>query len=137
VTTRPLDILVSQIQRHRSRGISIQSADPRVEHAWGLLNAVESFGGAAQICVYPRLIKSFQTIYDNRRVNLAEKVYAAQVRVAALDSLGVCAFSSLVFQEADYIEGVKLFYGIKADEDMLRQIGGSILAVESKLNKSF
>jgi aldehyde:ferredoxin oxidoreductase len=113
-----------------------------VEHAWGLLNAVESFGGAAQICVYPRLIKSFQTIgietiYDNRRVNLAEKVYAAQVRVAALDSLGVCAFSSLVFQEADYIEGVKLFYGIKADEDMLRQIGGSILAVESKLNKSF
>lgn len=121
------------------KGISIQNADPRVEHAWGLLNAVESFGGAAHIWIYPRLIKSFQTFGINtiHDPSLADGVYAAQVRVAALDSLGVCAFSNLAFQDEEYIDGVKYFYGVKLEDDMLREIGMRILAIERSLNESY
>ncbi|MDW8360603.1 MAG: aldehyde ferredoxin oxidoreductase C-terminal domain-containing protein, partial [Candidatus Caldarchaeum sp.] len=84
------------------KNISIQNADPRVEHAWGLINAVEPFGGGVHIWVYPNIVKSFekfgvQTIFDGdpSEEEIAKLVYEKQAEVAALDSLGVCAFSRL------------------------------------------
>lgn len=101
------------------KNISIQNADPRAEPAWGLVNSVESFGGAVHVWVYPTLVKCFEslgvkTIYhdglDPERI--AGRVYAKQLEVAVLDSLGVCASSSLAFSQEDYAEGFEAFYGM-------------------------
>jgi len=120
--------------------ISIQNADPRAEHAWGLVNAVENFGGAAHVWVYPQLVKSFQslgveTIHDDNpdAEKLAERVYVKQTQVAVLDSLGVCAFSALAFTWQDYAEGFTSFYGTVLEDDFTT-LGEKILTMERMLN---
>jgi len=126
------------------KGISIQNTDPRVEPAWGLINAVESFGGAAHIWVYPRLIRSFselgiETIYSNASSEdeIAEQVYLEQVWVAATDSIGVCAFSRLAFSPTDYADGLKILRDMDASPSTLIDMGRNVLAVERELNKLY
>jgi aldehyde:ferredoxin oxidoreductase len=126
------------------KSISIQNTDPRAEHAWGLINAVESFGGAAHVWVYPWLLRSFgklgiETIYflnvDSQAI--VEQVYSKQVFVAALDSLGVCAFSGLSFGLGEYIAGLEALTGEKYSEEILHSIGLNILSVEKALNQKY
>jgi aldehyde:ferredoxin oxidoreductase len=127
------------------KGISVQNADPRAEPAWGLINAVESFGGGVHIWVYPRLIRSFEelnvnTIYqDNSSTeqDIAEKVYLEQVWVAAADSLGVCAFSRLAFTPTDYVDGVNILRNLDLTVETLIDIGKNILAAERELNNLY
>jgi aldehyde:ferredoxin oxidoreductase len=127
------------------KGISVQNADPRAEPAWGLINAVESFGGGVHIWVYPRLIRSFEelnvnTIYqDNSSTeqDIAEKVYLEQVWVAAADSLGVCAFSRLAFTPTDYVDGVNILRNLDLTVETLMDMGKDILAAERELNNLY
>jgi len=126
------------------KGITIQNTDPRVEHAWGLVNAVESFGGAAHIWVYPTIIKSFKglgipTIYDvgENIESIAKGVYKRQITVAYLDSLGVCAFSNLAFNQEDYAYTLQTVFGHKFDVNDLEMIGRKILSMEKYLNEFY
>jgi len=127
------------------KGISIQNTDPRVEPAWGLINAVESFGGAAHIWVYPRLIGSFEelgmyTIYSEGPLSeqdVAEKVYLEQVGVAAADGLGVCAFSRLAFTPSDYAAGLNILRNLELTAEELMDMGRNVLAAERELNKIY
>lgn len=126
------------------KNISIQNTDPRAEIAWGLVNAVESFGGGVHIWVYPSLIKSFedlgvQTIYKGEPSfeELASRIYRRQVEVAGLDSLGVCAFSSLALNLQDYVDGLTAFHGVKFEENDLIEAGMSCLGLERYLNELY
>ncbi|GBC68343.1 putative oxidoreductase YdhV [archaeon HR01] len=126
------------------KNISIQNTDPRAEPAWGLINAVESFGGATHVWVYPRLLRSFvrlgvDTIYGENPTSerAAEQVYREQIFVAALDSLGVCAFSSLSFGVGEYVEGLNALTGNKYSEDILYQAGLNTLSCERQLNQRY
>ncbi|MEM0441246.1 MAG: aldehyde ferredoxin oxidoreductase C-terminal domain-containing protein [Candidatus Caldarchaeum sp.] len=126
------------------KNISIQNTDPRAEPAWGLVNAVENFGAGVHIWVYPTLIKSFekigiQTIYRDTQTSdeIASKVYQKQVEVAALDSLGVCAFSKLALETNDYVEGVSGFFGVQVDSEVFETTGRAVLALERKLNEFY
>lgn len=126
------------------KGISVQNTDPRAEPAWGLINAVESYGGAAHIWVYPNLIRSFgdfgiETVYRDGpdAKTLAERVHAKRVEVAWLDSLGVCAFSRLAMDPRDYAEGCSAFFGVEFDDRRLAEIGEAVLAMERYVNRAY
>ncbi|MDW8062567.1 MAG: aldehyde ferredoxin oxidoreductase C-terminal domain-containing protein [Candidatus Caldarchaeum sp.] len=123
------------------KNISIQNTDPRAEQAWGLINAVESFGGGVHVWVYPTIVKSFENLgvktiyYTSQSINeIAETVYQKQVQVAMLDSLGVCAFSNLVFEVQDYVDGVSAFYGVKIDKETILGAGMNCMSIERYLN---
>lgn len=126
------------------KNISIQNTDPRVENAWGLVNAVESFGGGVHIWVYPEIVKSFkklgiETIFDDEPTptQVAERVYRKQAEVAALDSLGVCAFSKLALTPKDYVEGLAAVYGHSVDETLFSDVGFKVLALERHINELY
>ncbi|MCS7138290.1 MAG: aldehyde ferredoxin oxidoreductase C-terminal domain-containing protein, partial [Candidatus Caldarchaeum sp.] len=126
------------------KNISIQNTDPRAEKAWGLVNAVETFGGGVHIWVYPTIVHSFerieiQTIFREKPSSdtIAEKVYQKQVEVATLDSLGVCAFSRLVFDIKDYVDGLCAFYGLKVEKLTFDHVGRSCIAFERYLNRLY
>ncbi|MEM0442720.1 MAG: aldehyde ferredoxin oxidoreductase C-terminal domain-containing protein [Candidatus Caldarchaeum sp.] len=126
------------------KNISIQNADPRVEHAWGLINAVEAFGGGVHIWVYPNLVKSFEKIGLESvftgaftEEELALRVYRKQAEVAALDSLGVCAFSRIAFTPRDYVEGLSALYGCEVSEELFYEAGFRVLALERYVNSLY
>lgn len=125
------------------KNISIQNADPRAEKAWGVINAVENYGAGCHIWVYPNLIQSFrkigiQTIFDNDASEeiIATCIYRKQCEVAALDSLGVCAFSRLVFDIRDYLDGFDAVYG-KEVADVFLEVGENVLRLERYLNNLY
>ncbi|MCS7117722.1 MAG: hypothetical protein NZ957_02925 [Thaumarchaeota archaeon] len=126
------------------KGITVQNTDPRAEPAWGLINAVESYGGAAHIWVYPTLIRSFgdlgiETVYSDLPDYdvLAARVHAKRVEVAWLDSLGVCAFSRIALDGRDYAEGYSALYGVEVEDQFLMEAGQRVLALERQLNRSY
>ncbi|MEM4328542.1 MAG: aldehyde ferredoxin oxidoreductase C-terminal domain-containing protein [Candidatus Caldarchaeum sp.] len=126
------------------KNVSIQNADPRVEHAWGLINAVEAFGGGVHVWVYPSLVKSFEKIGlqsvfagASSQEELALRVYRKQAEVAALDSLGVCAFSRIAFTPKDYVEGLSALYGCEVGEELFHETGLRVLALERYLNRLY
>ncbi|MEM0349129.1 MAG: aldehyde ferredoxin oxidoreductase C-terminal domain-containing protein [Candidatus Caldarchaeum sp.] len=125
------------------KNISIQNADPRAEKAWGVINAVENFGAGCHIWVYPNLVQSFRqynipTIFDNDASEeiIANRIYRKQAEVAALDSLGVCAFSRLVFDIRDYLDGLETVYGQDV-ADVFLDVGEYVLRVERYLNNLY
>jgi aldehyde:ferredoxin oxidoreductase len=128
------------------KGITIQNTDPRVEPAWGLLNATENSGSSLHIWVYPDMIYSFATIRgimlnipkDKDDLNgIAETVKRKQDFVAALDSLQVCAFSRMAFEEKDYVDALNAAPGWEWDELGLRQAGERIFNIERAFNNRF
>ncbi|MEM4495367.1 MAG: aldehyde ferredoxin oxidoreductase C-terminal domain-containing protein [Candidatus Caldarchaeum sp.] len=125
------------------KNISIQNADPRAEKAWGVINAVENFGAGCHIWVYPNLVQSFRqynipTIFDNDASEeiIANRIYRKQAEVAALDSLGVCAFSRLVFDIRDYLDGLETVYGQNV-ADVFLDVGEYVLRIERYLNNLY
>ena len=124
------------------KGITIQNTDPRIEPAWGLLNAVESFGGAVHIWVYGDLIRSMRDLGINVRISnwgdfyeIALRSYEKQVEVALLDSLQVCAFSGYALTLADLAEALEAMTGHGFSGDTLAEAGEVILEVEKRINK--
>ncbi len=124
------------------KGVTIQNTDPRVEPAWGLINSVEGFGGAAHIWIYGDLIKSFTTLGVPQLIRdhgdpkeVAEKVAFKQAMVAVLDSLQVCAFSSYALDLDDYIAGLRVVNGLDLSRGELLDIGVRILDLERLFNE--
>jgi aldehyde:ferredoxin oxidoreductase len=125
------------------KGATIQNTDPRVEPAWGLINAVEAYGGAAHIWVYGDLVKSLEAVGvpqligdhgDPREV--AAKTAYKQRLVAALDSLQVCAFSSYALAPEDYAIALKAVTGAEFTASGLLAAGDRILDLERAFNES-
>ncbi|HID05397.1 MAG TPA: hypothetical protein EYH45_05515 [Candidatus Caldiarchaeum subterraneum] len=124
------------------KGITIQNTDPRVEPAWGLLNAVESFGGAVHIWVYGQLIQSLAKLGVDVRIRdfndaweVASESYRKQVEVAVLDSLQVCAFSSYAIPLETLAGALEAMLGRKLDAGQLEYAGLSILEAEKLVNE--
>lgn len=128
------------------KGITIQNTDPRAEPAWGLLNVTENSGSSLHIWVYPDMIYSFAAIdgitlrvpknRDDARA-MAEAVKRKQDLVAVLDSLPVCAFSNMAFEEKDYVDGLNATTGWDFNEEGLRLVGERIFNIERALNNRF
>lgn len=125
------------------KGITIQNTDPRVEPAWGLINAVEAFGGAAHIWVYGSLIRSFELIGVPQDIKshddpgeVAARTLARQRLVALLDSLQVCAFSSYALGLEDYSAALRAVNGIDASPEYLLGVGSTILDIERAFNEA-
>ncbi|BCU66891.1 aldehyde ferredoxin oxidoreductase [Sulfolobales archaeon HS-7] len=126
-------------------GITMQNTDPRVEPAWGLLNATENTGSSCHIWVYPDLIYSFKGLngirsllpddYDVRTISKAVKF--KQDLVAVLDSLQVCAFSYMAFEMKDYVDALNAVVGWEVTEDELLKIGERIFNAERIYNIKF
>ncbi len=125
------------------KGITIQNTDPRAEPAWGLLNATENSGSSLHIWVYPDMIYSFGAIdgitlsVPGNRDDLdaiAEAVKTKQDFVAALDSLQVCAFSSMAFEPDDYVDALNAATGWDWDAQVLRSIGERVFEIERAFN---
>jgi aldehyde:ferredoxin oxidoreductase len=125
------------------KGITIQNADPRVEPAWGLLNATENSGASLHIWVYPDLIHSFQEIvglttllskYREDYSAIAKSVIWKQNLVAILDSLQVCAFSNMAFGLGDYANALNAVTGWEWSADDLIRSGERIFNLERKFN---
>ncbi|MCE4603695.1 MAG: aldehyde ferredoxin oxidoreductase family protein [Aeropyrum sp.] len=124
------------------KGITLQNADPRVEKAWGLVNAVESFGGAAHIWVYGDIVASFRQLGVESRVDwsfepekTAKAVYERQLLVATVDSLQTCAFSSYALGWEDYSAALSAATGFKVAPEDLRSSAALILDLERVVNE--
>jgi aldehyde:ferredoxin oxidoreductase len=123
------------------KGISLQNCDPRPEPAWGLLNATETYGGAAHIWCYGDLVWGMREVGVEPLVeassstrHIAEMVRYKQDLVALLDSLTVCTFSSYAYALEDYAEAFRLVTGIDLDEAELLARGGRIVDAERAFN---
>jgi aldehyde:ferredoxin oxidoreductase len=125
------------------KGISVQNVDPRPEPAWGLLNATESFGGAAHIWAYADLVSGMRAAGIQPLVGphstvreLAESVRYRQDLVAVLDSLTSCAFSSYAFSLDDYAEAMTLTTGEPFTPAILMAAGDRIVGLERRYNRT-
>ncbi|MEM3800018.1 MAG: aldehyde ferredoxin oxidoreductase family protein [Thermoprotei archaeon] len=128
------------------KGITIQNADPRAEYAWGLLNATENTGASSHIWVYPDLIYSFIELLGSRSlvahtdptdyVKLASAVKHKQDLVAVLDSLQICAFSSMAYDLEDYVGALNSVTGWNVDEAELLRVGERIFNLERLYNEA-
>jgi aldehyde:ferredoxin oxidoreductase len=123
------------------KGISLQNCDPRPEPAWGLLNATETYGGAAHIWCYGDLVWGMREVGVEALVepsssarHIAEMVRYKQDLVALLDSVTVCTFSSYAYSLEDYAEALRLVTGIDLDEAELLARGGRIVDAERAFN---
>jgi aldehyde:ferredoxin oxidoreductase len=124
------------------KGITIQNADPRVEHVWGLLNATENTGASLHIWVYPDLIYSFSNLPGMKSLvsesdDYTKKASAAKHKqdlVAVLDSLQICAFSNMAYDLADYVDTVNTVVGWEFNEDELLRTGERIFNLERRYN---
>lgn len=125
------------------KGITVQNADPRVEYAWALLNATENSGGAVHIWVYPELITSFYSLQGIRPVlrghetdldEIANTVKVKQDLVATLDSLQVCAFSSMAYDLDDYRDAFSYITGLEISTEELLRAGERIFNLERLCN---
>jgi aldehyde:ferredoxin oxidoreductase len=129
------------------KGITIQNADPRVETAWGLLNATENSGGSLHIWVYPDLIYSFREIpgiksllsssSDDQPDKIAARVKWKQDLVAIFDSLQICAFSSMAFDPIDYVDALNAITGWQWNEEDLLLKGERIFDLERAYDNAF
>lgn len=124
------------------KGITIQNTDPRVEPAWGLLNATENFGGAAHIWVYADLVYSMRHVgikplvrRDGRAREIALGVVWRQNLVALLDSLQVCAFSSYALTLNDYHRALEAVTGWGLKPEDLMEAGSRIFNLERLVNQ--
>ncbi|BAA79181.2 tungsten-containing aldehyde ferredoxin oxidoreductase [Aeropyrum pernix K1] len=124
------------------KGVTIQNADPRVEKAWGVINSVEAFGGAAHIWVYGGIVASFKTLGVNVAVDwsfnpetTAKAVYEHQLLVAAADTLQVCAFSQYAAGWRDYARALSAVTGVKWSVEKLRGAAETLLDLERLLNQ--
>jgi aldehyde:ferredoxin oxidoreductase len=129
-----------------SKGITIQNADPRIEPAWGLLNATENSGSSIHIWVYPDLIYSFAMINGIKSLLPPDKenygeivkiVKRKQDLVSALDSLQVCAFSNMAFNDSDYVDALEAVVGWKWTVGELYKAGERIFNLERAINNRF
>lgn len=126
------------------KGITIQNTDPRVEYAWGLLNATENTGASVHIWVYPDLIYSFMNLLGERSlvVHIAQNEYNKlssavkykQDLVAVLDSLQICAFSNMAYDIEDYVDGLNAVTGWNVNQDQLLRVGERIFNLERVYN---
>ncbi len=123
------------------KGITVQNTDPRVEPAWGLLNATENFGGAEHIWVYADLVNSLRESGvvsliggESTPEEIARAVKYKQDLVAVLDSLQVCAFSSYAFSVEDYVGALNNIAGSRLTTDDLMRIGEGIFGLEKRFN---
>ncbi|MCE4611777.1 MAG: aldehyde ferredoxin oxidoreductase family protein [Desulfurococcales archaeon] len=124
------------------KGITVQNADPRVEKAWGLANAVESFGGAVHIWVYGDIIASFKSLGVPVRVDWSFKpgesaraVYERQLLVASVDSLQVCAFSTYALTWNEYSAALSAITGTAWSPSSLRGSSRLTLDLERLVNE--
>ena len=126
-----------------AKGITIQNTDPRVEPAWGLLNATENSGASIHIWVYADLIYSFQEINGLKSIlpkdsgdysAIAKSVIWKQNLVAILDSLQMCAFSNMAFDLKDYTNALNSVTGWFWSEDDLIRTGERIYNLERKFD---
>ena len=127
------------------KGITIQNADPRVEYAWGLLNATENSGASTHIWVYPDLIYAFVDLLGERSLvahiaqneydKLASAVILKQDLVAVLDSLQICAFSSMAYDLEDYVDALNTVTGWSMGQDELFRVGERIFNLERIYNE--
>ena len=129
-----------------TKGITIQNTDPRVEPAWGLLNATENSGSSLHIWVYPDLIYSFATIEGLKKSlpssrldydGIARAVKRKQDLVALLDSLQICAFSNMAFDEQDYVDALNSVTGWNWSVDELYRTGERIFDLERAIDNRF
>jgi aldehyde:ferredoxin oxidoreductase len=124
------------------KGITIQNADPRVEHAWGLLNATENTGASLHIWVYPDLIYSFASLPGIKSLvsesdDFTKKASAVKYKqdlVAVLDSLQICAFSNMAYNLADYVEALNTVVGWGFNEEDFLRTGERIFNLERRYN---
>ena len=123
------------------KGISLQNCDPRAEPAWGLLNATETYGGAAHIWCYGDLVHAMRHIGvrplvtpDSSPRQIAEAVKYKQDLVAALDSISICAFSSYAYDERDYCDALELIAGIEMTPDDFLARGNDVIQLERRFN---
>ena len=125
------------------KGITIQNTDPRVEPAWGLLNATDNSGSSAHIWVYPDLIYSFKQILGINCLlptdrsdfkSIAAAVKRKQDLVAVLDSLQICAFSNMVFDVQDYVSALNSVTGWQWSEQDLLSAGERIFNLERRFD---
>ncbi len=125
------------------KGITIQNTDPRVEPAWGLLNATENSGASIHIWVYPDLIYSFRKIPGLKSLlqnepedptQLARQVIQKQNQVAVFDSLQICAFSAMAFDLDDYLAAINSVTGWSWDENDLARTGERIFNLERRFD---
>ncbi len=123
------------------KGITIQNTDPRVEPAWGLLNATENFGGAAHIWVFADLVYSMRDAGvepsvspESGYADIAAAVKHRQDLVAVLDSLQVCAFSSYALSVDDYAEELRSITGYDITGEELLGVGERVFNLERLFN---
>jgi aldehyde:ferredoxin oxidoreductase len=121
--------------------ISLQNCDPRAEPAWGLLNATETYGGAAHIWCYGDLVHAMRHVGvrplvtpDSSPRQFAEAVTYKQDLVAVLDSISICAFSSHAYDERDYCDALELIAGIEMTPDELLARGSDVIQLERGFN---
>jgi aldehyde:ferredoxin oxidoreductase len=121
--------------------LSIQNTDPRVEQAWGLLNATENFGAGAHIWVYADLVYALResgvptlVTPESSPWDVAGMVKYKQDLVAVLDSLQVCAFSAYAFSVEDYATELNNVTGSTVDSEELLAIGDRINSIERRFN---
>ncbi len=121
------------------KGITIQNADPRAEPAWGLINAVENFGGAAHIWVYGPIVRAFGALGVGQYIrdfgdpsDAARGVARRQVEVAGLDAAQVCAFSTYAMDMGLVERAASALAGTPID---LAEVGRTTVALERTLNE--
>jgi aldehyde:ferredoxin oxidoreductase len=125
-----------------SKGITIQNVDPRVEPAWGLLNAVEAYGAAAHIWSFADLIEGLASAgvrpvvgRDAPPRDIAAAVKWRMDLNAVIDSLSMCTFSSYAYELDDYAEAVSLVSGEAVDAADLLETGSRVIALERHYNR--